>query len=234
MTPADFTIEFYRKCLSQAKWESDDERDVASVALLIKVANERGGPFLDSYIGALDANHLDPAPFPVADKTATENPQQKTNTKPNTPMKAMLTEIYEALIKPLIDAIDRNTAAKGGCAPSYVITTDAPAEVAEDKPAEPKKRKSKTAETPAPEPKVDSEPEPTPVVEEPYLSGTELVELMKPLSGTKYTKILVEFRNETLGFEKMTREMSDPTMLRQMEVKVRECLAANEEDQKEV
>lgn len=230
MQPADFTIEFYRKCLSQAKWESDDFRDKESVFLLIHVANERGGEFSDAYWTAY-AEHT--KQFPVAAQPATENPQQKTNT--DKPMNTLLNDIFETLVKPLIEAIDRNTAAKGGCTPSYVITTDAPAEVAEDKPAEPKKRKSKTAETPAPEPTVASEPEPTPAVEEePYLSGSELVELMKPLSGTKYTKILVEFRNTTLGFEKMTREMSDPTMLRQMEAKVRECLAANEEDQKEV
>ena len=34
MTPADFTIEFYRKCLSQAKWESDDVRDIEGLNLL--------------------------------------------------------------------------------------------------------------------------------------------------------------------------------------------------------
>jgi hypothetical protein len=131
----------------------------------------------------------------------------------------------------LIEAIDRNTAAKGGCSAPVSEPTAAPAET-EDKP-EPKKRgpKAKAEAAPAPEPT----PEPAPVVEEdPYLSGSELVDLMKPLKDTKYTKLLVDFRNTTLGFEKMTREMSDPTMLRQMEAKIREYLAANEEDQKEV
>jgi hypothetical protein len=56
---------------------------------------------------------------------------------------------------------------------------------------------------------------------------------MKPLKDTPYTKKLVEFRDGTLGFSKMTREMSDPAMLRQMEAKIRECLAAHEEDQKD-
>jgi hypothetical protein len=149
-------------------------------------------------------------------------------------MNTLLKDIYEILIKPLVDAIDRNTAAKGvvypTCAESVGTGAEAPAE---DKP-EPKKRgpKAKAAE-PAPEPTPVVEPE---VVqeEEPYLTGPELVELMKPLKDTPYTKKLVEFRDGTLGFSKMTREMSDPAMLRQMEAKIREFLAANEEDQKEV
>lgn len=226
MQPADFTIEFYRKCLSQAKWESDDFRDKESVFLLIHVANERGGEFSDAYWTAY-AEHT--KQFPVAAQPATENPQQKTNT--DKPMNTLLNDIFETLVKPLIEAIDRNTAAKGGCSAPVSEPTAAPAET-EDKP-EPKKRgpKAKAEAAPAPEPT----PEPAPVVEEePYMSGSELVDLMKPLKDTKYTKLLVDFRNATLGFEKMTREMSDPTMLRQMEAKIREYLAANEEDQKEV
>jgi hypothetical protein len=227
MQPADFTIEFYRKCLSQAKWESDDFRDKESVFLLIHVANERGGEFSDAYWTAY-AEHT--KQFPVAAQPATENPQQKTNT--DKPMNTLLNDIYEILIKPLVEAIDRNTASK----PTAALTTvcENPPTESEDKPAEPVKKrgpKAKAEAAPAPEPT----PEPAPVVEEePYLSGTELVELMKPLKDTKYTKLLVDFRNDTLGFAKMTREMSDPDMLRQMEAKIREYLAANEEDQKEV
>ena len=224
MQPADFTIDFYRKCLSQAKWHSQDERDTESISLLIKVANERGGDFHKAYIQA------SPKPFPVASQDATENPQQKT--RKHTSMNTLLNDIYEILIKPLVEAIDRNTASK----PTAALTTvcENPPTESEDKPAEPVKKrgpKAKAEAAPAPEPT----PEPAPAVEEePYLSGTELVELMKPLKDTKYTKLLVDFRNDTLGFAKMTREMSDPDMLRQMEAKIREYLAANEEDQKEV
>ena len=73
MTPADFTIEFYRKCLSQAKW---DARDIQSVLMLAKVANERGGEFLDAYA---QATH-----FPVASQEATETQ----NTKPKSCIKS--------------------------------------------------------------------------------------------------------------------------------------------------
>jgi len=224
MQPADFTIDFYHKCLSQAKWDSEDERDTESISLLIKVANERGGDFHKAYIQA------SPKPFPVASQDATEKPQQKT--RKHTSMNTLLNDIYEILIKPLVEAIDRNTATK----PTSALTTvcENPPTESEDKPAEPVKKrgpKAKAEAAPAPEPT----PEPAPTVEEePYLSGTELVELMKPLKDTKYTKLLVDFRNDTLGFAKMTREMSDPDMLRQMEAKIREYLAANEEDQKEV
>lgn len=146
-------------------------------------------------------------------------------------MNTLLKDIYEILIKPLVDAIDRNTASKPSPA-STVTPCEAPPKEDEDKPAEPKKRgpKAKAAE-PAPEPAAIQEFVDAP--EEPYLTGPELVELMKPLKDTPYTKKLVEFRDGTLGFSKMTREMSDPAMLRQMEAKIREFLAANEEDQKD-
>ena len=160
-------------------------------------------------------------------------------------MNTLLKDIYETLIKQLVEAIDRNTAAKlpnhtlpagdyAGDMDGWKAKEDREKSEAEDKP-EPKKRgpKAKAAE-PAPEPTPVVEPE---VVqeeeEEPYLTGPELVELMKPLKDTPYTKKLVEFRDGTLGFPKMTREMSDPAMLRQMEAKIRECLAAHEEDQKD-
>lgn len=233
MNSSDFTLEFYRKCLSQMNWGSLADRDIESLNLLEKVAAERGGEFSKSYIHAYaEAAHQAPKHFPVADKTATENPKPN-NT--NTTMNTLLKDIYEILVKPIVEAIDRNTAAKG--APVALDATP-PSSVKEDedKP-EPKKRgpKAKAAEAvPEPETSKAAEPEPTPVEEEPYLSGPELVALMKPLKDTKYTKLLVDFRDNTLGFQKMTREMSDPAMLRQMEAKIREFLAANEEDQKEV
>jgi hypothetical protein len=224
MTPADFTIEFYRKCLSQHNWRGGTQRDIDNEIFLYRIAVERGDEFLDEYSTAYaQATH-----FPVAPQEATETQ----NTKPNTTMNTLLKDIYESLIKPIVDAIDRNTAAKG-----VVFTESKPADGGyvipqepEDKPAEPKKRKAKAAE-PAPEPAAIQEFVDAP--EEPYLTGPELVELMKPLKDTPYTKKLVEFRDGTLGFPKMTREMSDPAMLRQMEAKIRECLAAHEEDQKD-
>jgi len=232
MSPADFTIEFYRKCLSQAKWNSSDERDMQSVLMLENVAAEREGEFYHAFVEAYQFNRFAPiyaTHFPVASQEATETQ----NPKPNTTMNTLLKDIYEILIKPLIDAIDRNTAAKGITVSTDNLVACAEAPAPEDKPAEPKKRGPKTkAAEPAPEPTPVVEPEAI-QEEESYLTGPELVELMKPLKDTPYTKKLVEFRDGTLGFSKMTREMSDPAMLRQMEAKIRECLAANEEDQKD-
>lgn len=229
MAPADFTIEFYRKCLSQCKYE-DTEQNRKDYEFMKRVADERGGPFMLSFCGTYPHDKYIPKPFPVADNSATETQ----NTKPNTTtMNTLLKDIYEILIKPVVDAIDRNTAAKGNVITNTVtpegatITTSTAATEGQ---AEPKKRgpKAKAAE-PAPEPTPVVEPEVV-VEEEPYLTGPELVELMKPLKDTPYTKKLVEFRDGTLGFPKMTREMSDPAMLRQMEAKIREFLAANEEE----
>lgn len=224
MTPADFTLEFYRKCLSQAKWGSLADRDIESLNLLEKVAAERGGDFHTDFHNRLATHRLSP-PFPVASQEATETQNTKPNT--NTTMNTLLKDIYETLIKPIVDAIDRNTAAKGS-AVALDATPPPSVKEDEDKP-EPKKRgpKAKAEAAPAPEPTPVVEPEVV-VEEEPYMSGADLVELMKPLKDTTFSKQLVEFRNTTVGFNKPTREMTDPVMLRQMEAKIREFLAANE------
>lgn len=223
MNPADFTIEFYRKCLSQHNWGSLADRDIESLNLLEKVAAERGGEFRSALAKAHPEKH-----FPVAAQAATETQNQTPKT--NTTMNTLIKELYENLIKPIVEAIDRNTAAKGVVIPNDVPVgstgTNTTETEAEDKP-EPKKRGPKPKAEAAPAP----EPEPTPVVEEePYMSGPELCELMKPLAPTPFSKQLVEFRNNEVGFNKPTREMTDPVMLRQMEAKIREFLAelANE------
>lgn len=222
MTPADFTIEFYRKCLSQAKWNSPKNTDIECLNMLEAVAHERKGEFYDAFsLARYQSVKYTPKHFPVASQEATETQSQTPKT--NMTMNALLKDIYETLINPLVEAIDRNTAAKGSVIAPVNEPVAAPAET-EDKP-EPKKRgpKAKAEAAPAPE------PEPTPVVEEePYMSGADLVELMKPLKDTAFSKQLVEFRNTTVGFNKPTREMTDPVMLRQMEAKIREFLAENE------
>lgn len=142
-------------------------------------------------------------------------------------MNTLIKELYESLIKPIVEAIDRNTAAKYLDTPAVIEPETAPAG---DKP-EPKKRGPKPKIEAAPVAEPEPTPEPTPVVEEePYMSGPELCELMKPLAPTPFSKQLVEFRNNEVGFNKPTREMTDPVMLRQMEAKIREFLAelANE------
>lgn len=218
MTAADFTLEFYRKCLSQAKWNSEDSRDKESINMLLQVAKERGGEFLDEY----STEHAQATHFPVAAQTATETQNQTPKT--NTPMNTLLNDFYNILVKPLVEAIDRNTAAKGNVIALEAATPQTVTPLP-DGTEQPKKRgpKAKAEAAPAPE------PEPTPVVEEePYMSGADLVELMKPLKDTAFSKQLVEFRNNEVGFNKPTREMTDPAMLRQMEAKIREFLAENE------
>jgi len=222
MTPADFTIEFYRKCLSQAKWNSPKNTDIECLNMLEAVAHERKGEFYDAFsLARYQSVKYTPKHFPVASQEATETQSQTPKT--NMTMNALLKDIYETLINPLVEAIDRNTAAKGSVIAPVNEPVAAPAET-EDKP-EPKKRGPKAKAEAAPAPEL----EPTPVVEEePYMSGADLVELMKPLKDTDFSKQLVEFRNTTVGFNKPTREMTDPAMLRQMEAKIREFLAANE------
>lgn len=217
MTAADFTLEFYRKCLSQAKWGSLADRDIESLNLLEKVAAERGGEFRSALAKAHPEKH-----FPVAAQAATETQSQTPKT--NTPMNTLLNDFYNILVKPLVEAIDRNTAAKGNVIALEAATPQTVTPLP-DGTEQPKKRgpKAKAEAAPAPE------PEPTPVVEEePYMSGADLVELMKPLKDTAFSKQLVEFRNNEVGFNKPTREMTDPAMLRQMEAKIREFLAENE------
>lgn len=226
MTAADFTLEFYRKCLSQAKWNSPKNTDIECLNMLEAVAHERKGEFYDAFsLARYQSVKYTPKHFPVASQEATETQNQTPKT--NTTMNTLIKELYENLIKPIVEAIDRNTAAKGSVIAPVNEPVAAPAET-EDKP-EPKKRgpKAKAEAAPAPEPTPVVEPEVV-VEEEPYMSGADLVELMKPLKDTTFSKQLVEFRNNEVGFNKPTREMTDPAMLRQMEAKIREFLAANE------
>ena len=217
MTAADFTIEFYRKCLSQHNWGSLADRDIEGLNLLEKVAAERGGEFRSALAKAHPEKH-----FPVASQEATETQSQTPKT--NMTMNTLLKDIYETLINPLVEAIDRNTAAKGNVIALEAATPQTVTPLP-DGTEQPKKRGPKAKAEAAPVPEL----EPTPVVEEePYMSGADLVELMKPLKDTDFSKQLVEFRNTTVGFNKPTREMTDPAMLRQMEAKIREFLAENE------
>lgn len=223
MTPADFTIEFYRKCLSQAKWNSPKNTDIECLNMLEAVAHERKGEFYDAFsLARYQSVKYTPKHFPVASQEATETQNQTPKT--NTPMNTLLNDFYNILVKPLVEAIDRNTAAKGNVIALEAATPQTVTPLP-DGTEQPKKRGPKAKAEAAPVPEL----EPTPVVEEePYMSGADLVELMKPLKDTTFSKQLVEFRNTTVGFNKPTREMTDPAMLRQMEAKIREFLAANE------
>jgi hypothetical protein len=210
MNPAEFTFDFFLVCLSQAKWDSQKPVDIFSREHIKRVAFERGWQ-----------EHLPPTQqhFPVA-SPANEHQTQKQNT-----MNTLLKEIYDILISPVVAALNRIATALEA---SGVITPikEAEPETASDTPAEPAPKKRKKSE---PAPAAPAAPEPEPEPEEPYMSGAELCDLMKPLKTTPYNAELVEYRNNVVGFTKPTREMTDPAMLRMMEVKIREFLAANEE-----
>jgi hypothetical protein len=255
MNPADFTIEFYRKCLSQHNWKLETAEDHWNQQMLHHVGLTRKGDFWREFKTLAEQHKKH---FPVASQEATETQNTKPNTttmntppkeatetqniKPNATatMNPLLKDMYENLIKPIVDVLQRIAVCLEALDPNACVKSNT-AEP-EDKP-EPKKRgpKAKAAEITSEtmeevKKAVTNEKIELEAIqeEEPYLTGPELVELMKPLKDTPYTKKLVEFRDGTLGFSKMTREMSDPAMLRQMEAKILEFLAANEEDQKEV
>ena len=241
MSPSEFTLDFYLTCLSQAKWHSDDPVDVRGVELMKKVALERKGEFEKAYekardVACLGINALVRARnpfelhkhFPVA--TPANEPQNQNNK--HTTMNTLLKESYDSLIKPVVEVLNRIAnvmEANSAVVPQGLANETAEAPTTETPATEeaPKKRRKK-AEEPAPEP----EPEP-PAKEEPYMSGDELVALMEPLRTTDFSKKLVEFREQVLKSKLKTRDMTDPAMLRAMEAKIREFLAANEADQQE-
>lgn len=205
MNANEFTLEFFQKCLSQVKWESTEERDILAIKHLIEVAKERG------WIHSIEIRP------PLSSSPTGE---RTTNTQTPKPKHTMLKEIYETLVKPIVDALDRNTAVQQSALGSRSIDASPPAATTE--PEAPKKPKK--AKAPEPEPT----PEPEPPAEEPYMSGPDLCTLMAPLKDTPFSKKLVEFRNNEVGFKSATREMTDPDMLRKMEAKIREFLAENE------
>ena len=134
-----------------------------------------------------------PFDFPsVAGTTPVKDETQQHNTHANTPMKDLLQSIFEALIKPLIDAIDRNTASKGGCS-APALEPAAPAPVAAEKPAKAPKG-AKAAPAPAPEP----EPEEA----APAISEARLVATVKTLPKEGKIK-LKEYFTKKFGYNTM-------------------------------
>jgi len=106
-------------------------------------------------------------PFDFQSVTGSPVMVEKQHTQTPTPMKDMLQSIFETLIKPLIDAIDRNTASKGGCA---APAADSPAPAAE-KPA--KAAKAAKAAAPPVSPVEEAADEPAaPEISEARLKAT--------------------------------------------------------------
>lgn len=165
MKPADYTLPFYQKCLSQHIWPWRERCKTQTIidfhmtneTRLLQVALELGGEFIEAF------NQHSPTPiFPFAGIPATETtPTTTPNT--NTPMKLEI-NIPDELFHPLVQAIDRLTAAMtagGFTSPlgdtnSTSATTDGPTTVVEVAPEteKPKAVRLKKEKAPTPEPVV--------------------------------------------------------------------------------
>lgn len=257
MTPADFNLIFYRKCLSQHNWawrESKDPFDLykhsANEEFLRSVANTNGKEYLKAFNDARTN-------FP----SKTEN----TKPKPNTTMIQLTINIPEAAqlaeaIKGLTEALNSRpitapvvTATQDG----ETTTVSAPAAVEAVEPAPKKRGRPAKAEVapiehvvtahehvPAPAPKTVVEtPAPAPAVEaeaapaEQVLTGAELAKkAVAYFSGddairTEMRARLVQFRNNDLGWNQPISKLEDPAMCYQFNEKLEELKA--ELDQRE-
>jgi len=97
-----------------------------------------------------------------------------------TTMQDLIKSIQDLLVKPIVDAIDRNTAAKGGCSAPVTEAVEAPAPAAE-KPA-PKTRTPKPAAAPAPEPEPEAPAAETPTAPAEVITEARLRATVKTLS----------------------------------------------------
>lgn len=125
MKAADYTLPFYRKCLSQHIWDWRSRFVTTHVAAhhehneerLKQVAHELGGGFIQTF-----NEHSAQPILPFAGLPAAETTPPNTHT--NTPMKLEIT-IPDELFNPLVQAIDRLTAVMERHAnPTVTITTD--------------------------------------------------------------------------------------------------------------
>lgn len=243
MKAADYTLPFYRKCLSQHIWDWRSRFVTTAVAahherneeMLKQVAHERGGEFLDAF-----NQHTDQPIFPLAGIPAVEiKPNQTPNT--NAPMKLEIT-IPDELFNPLVQAIDRLTEAVklnvSLATPQYTITTTATAadikpvgglvEVTEpEKPKAGRPKKEKTEPAPAVEETPTKEETP---VEEPAKvkvpTGPELSEKVKPLAAHPELQAdLIRFKANVLQVNGPIRLVTDESILAQFDAKVIELLA---------
>jgi hypothetical protein len=151
-------------------------------------------------------------------------------------MNDILKLIFLTLIQPLVEAIDRNTAAQGGaagtpcCIPAVTPAEDTPAPA----PA-PKKREKKAEASPAPAPAPAPAPEPetTPEPEdkgegEKVPTGTELVEMMAPLCEDPWKQKCIDFKKNVLKFQGPARTIEDPALRAQFAEFINQLLVEKE------
>lgn len=138
-------------------------------------------------------------------------------------MNDILKLVFSIIIQPLVDAIDRNTAAQGGSKCTQTPAPSAPAVVEETPEPESAKENPKAAKAKAA--KANSKPEPK--VEEPEIevpTGPELAELMQPLKGTPYAAELVNYKKGELKCPDLLKDITDKGILAKMQEKINELL----------
>lgn len=241
MTPADFTLDFFKLCLSQHVWgwrdlanAFDRQKHSASEDFLLHIAYTNGQAFIDAFNAASPQQTF---PF---------NLTEKPNTKPKTNMTPIQITINVPEFEKLADAINRlaDNLANSllGNAPVATLTvspsggeTEAPAAPEAPAPAKKRGRPAKAEATPvveeAPAPVA---PEPAPAVEAevepalPELTGVDLARKASELfAGEEPLKVemrkkLVDFRTNTLGWDQPISKLTDQALLYQFNEKLDE------------
>lgn len=249
MKSSDYTLPFYKKCLSQHLWDWRSRFVTTAVVrhheaneeMLKRVAHERGDEFLEAY------NQASPQPlFPFAGIPAAEIPNEPTHN--TTPMKLTI-DIPEELINPIVQAIDRLTEAvkangpvrytgtlkdvsdTGTCDSATTTVVESTADA--DKPKRGRKAKEPEA-TPAVveaviEPAATPSVEPTVVetpVAAPVPTGPELAKKVEPLAAhPELQQDLIRFKANELKINGPIRLVTDADLLRRFDAKVEELLA---------
>lgn len=239
MTPADFTLDFFKLCLSQHVWgwrdmskAFDMQKHSASEDFLLHVAYTNGQAFIDAFNAASPQQTF---PF---------NLTEKPNTKPklNTPMTPIQITINVPEFEKLAEAINKlsEVASIFVTAPPVTATistsggeTEAPAAPEAPAPAKKRGRPAKAEAAPvveeAPAP---AAPEPAPAVEAepalPELTGVDLARKASELfAGEEPLKVemrkkLVDFRTNTLGWDQPISKLTDQALLYQFNEKLDE------------
>jgi hypothetical protein len=239
MTPSDFTLEYFKLCLSQHVWgwrdmsnAFDMQKHSASEDFLLHVAYTNGQAFIDAFNAASPQQTF---PF---------NLTEKPNTKPKTNMTPIQITINVPEFEKLADAINKlsEVASIFVTAPPVTATistsggeTEAPAAPEAPAPAKKRGRPAKAEPTPV----VEEAPapvaaEPAPAVEAevepalPELTGVDLARKASELfAGEEPLKVemrkkLVDFRTNTLGWDQPISKLTDQALLYQFNEKLDE------------
>lgn len=243
MSPADFTLDYFRLCLSQHVWgwrdltnAFDRQKHSDSEDFLLHIAYTNGQAFIDAFNAASPQQTF---PF---------NLTEKPNTKPKANMTPIQITISVPEFEKLADALNRladnlanpvAVAASHGWATATISTsggeTEAPAAPEAPAPVKKRGRPAKAEATPAvEEAPAPVAPEPAPVVEAevepslPELTGVDLARKASELfAGEEPLKVemrkrLVDFRTNTLGWDQPVSKLTDQALLYQFNEKLDE------------